>query len=75
MDMIKSAWCPEMQAHVTRVVDLEGAVVRVVCHHYDSATRTCRMRRRALDGGPLGQLLTRVSEDALADSSVRCPLA
>ena len=75
MTTIKSVWCPVMQTHVTCVTDLEGTVRRVVCHEYEDASRTCRLRRRATEGGRLGQLLTRVSENALADSSVRCALA
>ena len=73
--MIKSVWCPVMQAHVTCMMDLEGAVVRVVCNEYEDKTRTCRMRRRALAGGPLAQLLARVSENVLADRNVSCPIA
>jgi hypothetical protein len=75
MTTLKSVWCPVMQAHVTCEIDLEGTVVRPVCYEYESATSTCRMKRAALESGPLGQFLTRVSENALADSSIGCPLA
>lgn len=72
---IKSVWCPVMQSHVTSVTDFEGAIVRVVCYEYEEATRTCRMKREALEGGPLAQLLNRVSENTLADRNVRCAVA
>lgn len=72
---IKSVWCPVLQTHVTYVTDLEGAVVTVVCYEYDKATRTCRMKKAAFEGGPLSQLLTRVSENALADAMVGCAIS
>jgi hypothetical protein len=71
---IKAVWCPVLQAHVTCVTDLEGTVVTVVCHEYNKATRACRMKQAAMRGGPLSQLLARVSENALADPMVNCTI-
>ena len=71
---INSVWCPVLQTHVTCVTDLEGTVVRVVCSEYDKATRTCRAKQKALEGGPLAQLLTRVSESTLANHAVSCAM-
>ena len=72
---INSVWCPVLQTHVTRVTDLEGAVVTVNCYEYDKATHTCRMKQTALRGGPLSQLLAHVSENALTDATVTCAIA
>ena len=71
---IKAVWCPVLQAHVTCVTDLEGTVVTVVCHEYNKTTRGCRMKQAAMTGGPLSQLLARVSENALADPMVNCTI-
>lgn len=72
---IKSVWCPVLQSHVTYVTDLEDTVVTVVCYEYDKATGTCRMKKAAFEGGPLSQLLMRVSENALADPMVGCTIS
>ena len=69
---IKSVWCPVMQSRVMCVTDLEGAIGWVICSEYEEATRTCRMKRGALEGGPLARLLTRVSENTLTDRTLRC---
>ena len=71
---IKSVWCPVLQTHVTHITDLEGRVVWVVCYEFEEATRTCRMKRRALESGPLAQLLTHVSDDGLANPLVSCAI-
>jgi hypothetical protein len=71
---IRSSWCPVLQSHVTRVTDLEGSVAAVFCSEYQKATRTCRMKREALDCGPLSQFMRLASENSLADSLARCPM-
>ena len=71
---INSVWCPVLQTHVTCVTDLEGVIVTVICYEYDKATHTCRMKQAAQKGGPLSQLLARVSENALADGLVNCAI-
>jgi hypothetical protein len=69
-----SVWCPVLGAHVTRVSDFEGQVARVICPEYDEATGTCRLKRAAEEGGPLGRLLERVAEDTLETRNEICSL-
>ena len=69
---IRSVYCPVLGAHVTQVTDLEGTVTQIICKEYDS-DGTCRVKKAsASQGGPLGQLLERLSEDALDTRSPRC---
>jgi hypothetical protein len=67
-----SVRCPVLAAHVTQVTDLEGAVTRIICTEYDASDGSCRLKTSAREGGPLGQLLERVSEDTLDTRSTRC---
>ena len=60
---MNSIRCPVLGAHVTQVTDLEGTVTRVICTEYDASDGTCRLKKGALEGGPLAQLLERMSED------------
>ncbi len=69
-----SVRCPVLGAHVTRVTDLEGQPTAIICAEYEKPTGICRMKRGALSGGPLSQLLNRVSEETLATRSIRCEL-
>jgi len=69
---ITSTWCPVVGTTVTRVTDLEGRVMRVICAEYEASTNTCRLKRSAFDEGPLSQLLERVSEDTLKTRSTLC---
>ncbi len=71
---MNSVHCPVLGAHVTQITDLEGTVTRVICTEYDAADGTCRLRKSALEGGPLSQLLERVSEDALSTHGTLCML-
>jgi hypothetical protein len=71
---IRSVHCPVLGAHVTQITDLEGAVTRVICAKYDDSDRRCRLKKVARESGPLGQLLARISEDALDTRSTRCVL-
>ena len=66
--------CPVLGAHVTRVTDLEGNVTRIICAEYEESTGTCRLKKTALEGGPLAQLLERMSEDTLNTRSTLCDL-
>ena len=69
---MKSIWCPVLGAHVTQVTDLEGTVTRVICTEYGASDGTCRLKKAALEGGPLAQLLERMSEDSLNTHSAVC---
>jgi hypothetical protein len=71
---IRSIRCPVLGARVTQVTDLEGAVMRIICTEYDPSDGTCLLKKSARESGPLGQLLERVSEDALDSRSTRCVL-
>jgi hypothetical protein len=71
---ITSIRCPVLGAHVARLTDLEGAVTKVICAEYDEGTGTCRLKKTALEGGPLTQLLARLSEDTLAARGTFCEL-
>ena len=69
-----SMWCPVLDAHVTCLTDLEGAVTRIICAEYGESTGSCRLKQTALEGGPLAQLLERISQDALNTRSTLCVL-
>ena len=71
---IESIYCHVLGAHVTRMTGLEGEVVRIICVEYDEPTGDCRLKKAGRQGGPLSQLLERVSEEALDTKSVRCHL-
>ena len=66
--------CPVLGAHVTRVTDLEGTVTRIICAEYEESTGNCRLKKTALEGGPLAQLLERMSEETLDSRSTLCVL-
>ena len=71
---ITSVHCNVLGANVTCVTDLEGTVTQIVCAQYDPATDLCRVKKGALAGGPLSQLLERVAEGTLASRGTRCEL-
>ena len=69
---LEHIWCPVIEAHITRVTNLEGEVTSVICPDYVGATGCCRRRTAVLKEGPLAQLLERMSEDTLDDPTTRC---
>lgn len=71
---VTSVRCPVAQATVTRVIDFEGATTRVICPEYEEPTGVCRLKKSALEGGPLSQLLDRLSEETLDRRGTRCDL-
>ena len=71
---ITTVRCHVLGTTVTCVTDLEGNVARVVCPDFDQATGACRVKQRALTGGPLAQLLGRVADNTLAAHGTRCDL-
>ncbi len=71
---ITSTRCPVLGAHVSFETDFEGGVTKIICAEYDDATGACRMKRSALDSGPLAQLLERTSEDSLRTRGTMCVL-
>ena len=69
---IRSARCPVLRATVTLVTDLEGQVTRIICPQYQDPTGQCKLKVLAHAGGPLSELLARVSEDTLQTRTTRC---
>jgi hypothetical protein len=66
--------CPVLGGHVTRVTDLKGDVTKIICEDYEEPAGTCRLRKTVLQGGPLAQLLERVSEETLDTGGTQCVL-
>lgn len=66
--------CPVLGEHVTGVTDFEGNVTKIICEKYEEPTGTCRLRSAVLQGGPLTQLLERVSEETLGTGGTQCVL-
>lgn len=71
---IVSVRCAVLGANVTRVTDLEDEVTALICPEYEEPTGICRLKNNARQGGPLSQLLERVSEDTLDTRTTRCNL-
>jgi hypothetical protein len=69
---MKSVRCPVLGANVTEVTDFEGTVTQVICAEFDSSNGMCRLKKAAFDGGPLAQLMARLSEDTLSTHSTKC---
>jgi hypothetical protein len=72
---ITTTWCPVLQANVTKVTTLEDEVTSLICPEFEPLMKTCRLKKMAGLGGPLSQLLERVSEEALSSPAPRCNLA
>ena len=66
--------CPVARRTVVCDVDLEGTITRVSCPELEERTEICRLKRNALEGGPLSQLLQRASEHTLDSSRLTCDL-
>jgi len=71
---IESIHCHVLGAHVTRITRIEGEPSQIICAEYDKPTGDCRLKKASREGGPLSQLLERVSEHELDTKSVRCHL-
>jgi hypothetical protein len=71
---INSIPCPVLDAHVTRVTDLEGNTTRIICTEYERSNGACRLRKTACEGGSLEQLLGRVFEGTLSSRGIQCVL-
>jgi hypothetical protein len=69
---IVSEYCAVLGAHISRVTDLAGATNKIICPEYQASDGVCRRLKDAKQGGPLSQLLERVSEDALRTKDVHC---
>ena len=71
---ITSVYCPVLGSHVTRVTDLEGQTTKIICHELEEPAGVCRLKRQSQQGGPLSQLLERVSEGTLQTRDLHCML-
>ena len=71
---IESVWCSVLQAKVTRVTDLEGAVIAMVCPEYDDVTSLCRVKAATSQDGPLGRLVEQASEGTVGSTDAHCEL-
>ena len=69
---LKQVHCPTLQASVSVVTDLEGAVSSVICPEYLDATGGCRLKMAGTSGGPLSRLLERVSDHTFGTHGHRC---
>lgn len=72
---VSTARCPVSHSRVTTLTTFEGLVTTIICPEYEPSTKTCRIRKSTVQGGPLAQFLERVDEESLADSGTRCLLA
>lgn len=66
--------CPVAQRDIMCEADLEGTITSVFCPELDERTGICRLKRKALEGGPLTQLLQRASEHTLDSRRLTCGL-
>jgi hypothetical protein len=71
---IRTVRCHISHAPVTVVTDFEGAVQRVICCEYTASSHACRLKDVAFSGGPLSQLVERLSDETLDSQSRRCDL-
>lgn len=69
---LETVHCAVVGRQVTRVTDLEGNVIRVICPELLNGSGLCRRRMRTAEGGPLSQLLGRLSEHDLQMKGYLC---
>jgi hypothetical protein len=71
---ITSVHCRVLGGRVARVTDLEDRALKVICPEFEPATSSCRLKKQSHKGGPLSELLERMSEDMPRAGSDRCDL-
>lgn len=71
---ITTVRCPVLGSNVTRVIDFEGTVTRVICPEYQVPEGICRLKKTVATGGPLARLLERRDEETLAEHGTTCSL-
>jgi hypothetical protein len=72
---LTSSWCCVLQKNVTRVTNLEGEIVSVVCPEFEVPTGICRLKKSAFQGGLLSEFLRHADENAIENPEPRCTLA
>ncbi|HEU4891345.1 MAG TPA: hypothetical protein VFT47_07330 [Vicinamibacterales bacterium] len=70
---IEHVHCPVVGAMVTRLLDFEGHVDRVICPEYQ-AGGTCRLKQTTAADAPLSRLLERVGTGTVAEHTLACSL-
>ena len=71
---IVTTHCHVLHGQVNRLSDMEGHIIQVFCPEYDATHDRCRIKLATMSGGPLSQLLERVSEETLDRRGCRCDL-
>ena len=71
---INTIRCPVLDANVTKITDLEGITMRIICSEYNERDGSCRLKKSASEGGLLSQLLARVDEATLHTRNPVCVL-
>ena len=62
-------YCPVLGARVTKVKQVDGTVMRIICPAYELSGGTCRRMRSGCGAGPLIELIERAAERAHAGRS------
>jgi hypothetical protein len=68
-------WCCVLQRNVTRVTNLEGEIVSVICPEFQASTGICCLKQHAFQGGPLFWLFRRADGNPIENPAPRCTLA
>ena len=72
---LETVRCALVGTPVTRLVDFEGSVDRVICPEYQASGRTCRLKQAAATAPPLSRLLQRIDKEVVAEHTSTCSLA
>ena len=72
---LTSLWCCALQRSVTRVTNVGGEVVAVICPEVEEATGVCRLKTSALRDGVLADLLRQGDETLAEKPPPRCTIA
>ena len=72
---LTSLWCCALQRSVTRVTNVGGEVVAVICPEVEEATGACRLKTSALRDGMLADLLRKGDETLTEKPPPRCTIA
>ena len=72
---LTSLWCCALQRSVTRVTNVGGEVVAVICPEVEEATGVCRLKTSALRDGVLADLLRQGDETLSEKPPPRCTIA
>jgi hypothetical protein len=68
-------YCCVLQGNVTRVIDIDGEVVSVICPEFETQRGICHVKESAFQGGMLSELFRRADGTPLDNPVPRCTLA